>query len=274
MRVDPGWLAALGRRFAANPAELVVTGLVLPAELETPAQLMFERYYGGFAAERSFEPLSYGLAGSAGAPWRRARIVARDAAGRAVRSHPVYGAGVCGAGCNMAFRRSALAGGEPFDLALGTGTPARGGEDLAAMIEVLWHGGRIGYEPAAVVHHQHRRGYDELVRQMSGYGIGFTAMITSLVRRDRTHLLGLPAQLPDAPRRLAGSATDPVARRPRGRPRRPGHRARTDAPNPAGTEPAFPSELARTELAGYLRGPLAYWRSRRMAQAPVSAQPC
>jgi hypothetical protein len=256
VRVDPGWLAAIGRRFADNVAEAVVTGLVLPSELETPAQLMFERYYGGFSAERSFEPLSYGVDRAGAAPWRRARIVARDARGHAVRSHPIYGAGACGAGCNMAFRRSALDAAEPFDLALGTGTASRGGEDLAAMIDVLWRGGRVGYEPAAVVHHQHRRGYDELVRQMGGYGTGFTAMLTSLIWRDRSHLLGLSVQLPMALQRLVLS----VSARVRGV-----RSSAAAADAPAG--PAFPPELARTELAGYLHGPLAYCRARRAAQA-------
>ena len=61
VQVDPSWLRAIAARFALHPEEQVVTGLVLPAELETPAQLYFERYYGGFAAERTFAPLSYGV---------------------------------------------------------------------------------------------------------------------------------------------------------------------------------------------------------------------
>src|SRR5258705_6599535 len=39
----PGWLMAVGRRFALEPETDAVTGLLLPYELETPAQVLFER---------------------------------------------------------------------------------------------------------------------------------------------------------------------------------------------------------------------------------------
>jgi hypothetical protein len=260
VRVDPGWLTAIGRRFAQHQDEQIVTGLVLPSELETPAQLMFERYYGGFSTERTFEPLSYGLQYPDSSPWRRATMVARDGRGRDVRSRPVYGAGACGAGCNMAFRRDAVSGKEPFDVALGTGTPSQGGEDLAAMIRILWRGGRIGYEPAALVYHQHRREYDELRRQMWGYGAGYTAMITSLILHDSGHLAGLGAQLPKAAARLAKAA----AVRLRGRRYERADLVRDNAGN---VQHTFPPELARRELVGYAHGPHAYLRSRRDARA-------
>jgi cellulose synthase/poly-beta-1,6-N-acetylglucosamine synthase-like glycosyltransferase len=54
----------------------------------------------------------------------------------------VYGVGAFDAGANMAFRRTALEKIGGFDVALGAGTPARGGEDLAALISVLWAGFR------------------------------------------------------------------------------------------------------------------------------------
>jgi hypothetical protein len=82
VRVDPQWLRALGRRFAVSPELDAVTGLILPEELETPAQIWFERYYGGFSGERTYAPLSL-EAGSGAAG--RARVVARDVAGRELR---------------------------------------------------------------------------------------------------------------------------------------------------------------------------------------------
>jgi hypothetical protein len=261
VRVDPGWLRAIGTRFAHHPEEQIVTGLVLPSELDTPAQLMFERYYGGFSSERTFEPMSYGVSEAGSTPWDRAVVIARDARGREVRSFAIYGAGACGAGCNMAFRRTALPGDQPFDVALGTGTAAQGGEDLAAMIRVLWTGGRIGYEPAALVHHQHRREYSELVRQMRGYGAGFTAMLTSLVMHDPRHLLGLATQIPKATTRLATAATTRLRGR---RPERADLATHDGARKPA---LAFPPELARRELIGYTQGVGAYLRSRRTARA-------
>jgi hypothetical protein len=174
-------------------------------------------------------------------------MVATDDRGNEVLRRPIYGAGACGAGCNMAFRRSAF-GTTPFDTALGTGTPAQGGEDLAALIDVLWRGGRIGFEPAAVVRHEHRREYRELQRQMSGYGCGFTAMLAALVLHDPRHLGGLAAQLPPALGRLVRAALRRLAGRGLGE---------------AGEVPSFPGELARRELLGYLRGPGAYLAARR-----------
>ena len=45
--VDPGWTWAIARAFDEEPDLGLLTGLVLPLELETPAQQLFERY-GGF----------------------------------------------------------------------------------------------------------------------------------------------------------------------------------------------------------------------------------
>ena len=53
--MDPAWIGALVAAFAGDETVAAVTGLVLPAELETEAQVLFERYrsFGrGFAARR------------------------------------------------------------------------------------------------------------------------------------------------------------------------------------------------------------------------------
>ena len=222
VRADAGWLRSIGTRFAREPELDGLTGLILPAELDTPAQLWYERYYGGFSGQRTFEPLTLQVADAAGRPWRRARVVLTDDHHRRMHEFAIYGVGAYAAGANMAFRRSALKRIGGFDIALGTGTPARGGEDLAAIIVLLWQGGRIGYEPGAVVYHRHRRGYDDLRRQMRGNGVGFTAMLTSLVAGDAAHAIGVASQLPLAVRRFGGQAAYRLAR---GRLRRPdGHR--------------------------------------------------
>ena len=249
VRTDPGWLRAFGARFARDPGLSACTGLILPAELETPAQIYFERYYGGFAGQRLFVPLT--LSTGRG-PLGRAQLTARDDQGQEVRRSPLYGVGAYGAGANMAFRRQALLDVGGFDPALGTGTPAQGGEDLQILIDLLWAGGRVRYEPAAFVHHRHRRGYDELVRQLRMGGTGLTATLTALVSRDPRHLLGLGLQVPVAARRLAGQTLARV----RGR--------RVDDPGPATPQPpAYPRELVQQELLGMPGGPLAYLRSRR-----------
>lgn len=249
VRVDVGWLRSFGARFAADPGLWACTGLILPAELETPAQVYFERYYGGFAGERLFAPriltTGRGVFGSA-------QLTARDDAGTIVRQAPLYGVGAYGAGANMAVRRSAFDTVGGFDVALGTGTPSQGGEDLQIFIDVLWAGGVMRYEPAAFVHHRHRRGYDELVRQLRMGGVGLIATLTSLVSRDPRHLGGLALQVPLAVRRLAGQSLARVR----------GQRAgRTDATTDPG--PMYPRELVKQELRGMPAGPAAYVRSRR-----------
>jgi hypothetical protein len=258
VRVDRGWLRALGARFAGAPELWACTGLILPAELETPAQIYFERYYGGFAGERLFAPLTLrtgaGLLG-------RAQLIARDEQGREVRRSPLYGVGAYGAGANMALRRQAVLDVGGFDLALGTGTPAQGGEDLQILIDLLWAGGVVRYEPAAFVHHRHRRGYDELVRQLRAGGTGLTATLAALVVRDPRHLAGLAFQVPLAARRLAGQSLARI----RGR-RAGGDRAPAE-------DPLFPPELVQQELRGMPTGPLAYLRSRSTMRRWTRAHP-
>ncbi|MBA8812016.1 glycosyltransferase [Frigoribacterium faeni] len=255
VRVEPDWLRELAQRYVDDPTLDAVTGLILPAELDTAAQIWFERYYGGFSGERTWRPLVLEPERRAPRLVRGARITVSDA-GRAVKRFAVYGVGAYGAGANMSFRRTALERIGGFDLALGTGTPARGGEDLAALIGVLWTGGRIGYEPAAVVHHRHRRGTDELLHQLRGNGLGFTAMLTSLVLGDRRHLAGLAWQLPLAVQAMAAQSLSRIG----------GGAADAAETRPAGLEDEYPRSLVLNELRDYPKGPLAYLRSRRLAR--------
>ena len=253
VRVDPQWLRALGTRFALRPDEDAVTGLILPAELETIAQLWFERHYGGFGGTRSFAPLTYRGAEPTDPIARRTKVSVRDWSGHEVRTFTLYGAGVAGAGANMAFRIDALRRAGGFDVALGTGTPARGGEDLAMIISLLWEGGAIGYEPAALVWHTHRADYPSLRTQIQGYGLGFTATLSSLIRADPRHGLGLVLLAPAVLRAML----------PRKGLQREG--AGGTRPSPAVGPPA-PSELTWLAHRGGLRGPGAYLRSRREAR--------
>ena len=264
VKLDPGWLRALGRRFVAEPELDAVTGLILPAELDTPAQVWFERYYGGFSGERTFQPLTLGVGHG---PVGRGRVTARDVRGDAVRSFAIYGIGAYGAGANMAYRRRVLERCGEFDLILGTGTPARGGEDLAALVDVLWDGGKVGYEPAAVAHHAHRRSEPELLKQMRGNGIGYTAMLVSRIRRDPGHGVALAAQLPLAAQRLLGQHLARLR----------GRSISQRVQEQAGTGPLYPRTLAIEEIRGLISGPVAYWRSvragRTLARPDHSSQP-
>jgi len=142
----------------------------------------------------------------------------------------------------MAFDTAVLRAAGGFDVALGTGTPSRGGEDLAVLVELLTAGHALGYEPNAFVHHTHRATLAGLERQIYGYGVGFTAMLTAVVLRDPRHLAGLAAVMPAWVRSLR----DPTSAK---------RALRTDS---------YPSGLGRTELRGMLAGPSAYLRARRM----------
>jgi glycosyltransferase involved in cell wall biosynthesis len=249
VQVDSQWLWQIGSRFLEEPELDAVTGLILPTELETPAQILFESYYGGFAGERTFEPVT--LRGIKRRSLLSGTVRAIDHSGRQVRQFAIYGAGAYGAGANMAFRRAPLAASSGFDLALGTGTPSRGGEDLAALMTILSKGGSIGYEPSAFVWHQHRREMSELLYQMEGYGIGFTAMLTSLILKNPQHLVLLLQNGPQALRVFAHRAISRISRK----------RAANGVVSINFHE--ILAVMARREHLAYLKGPLSYFKSRR-----------
>jgi len=249
VEVDPGWLLAIGRRLRAHPEEACVTGLTLPRELETPAQIALEEYYGGFGL-RTFEPASHHLRVSPG-PKALARAATVDAIGddgRLLRSFSLYATGSFGHGANMAVRRQALCDLGGFDRALGTGTPTCGGEDLAMFARLIWQGYSIGFEPAALVLHTHRREDDGLRRQIEGYGIGWGALLLALVLEDPRHLGRMLATVPRGLRAIVSGYR---------------HKLRSKSSGPADQQlQSRTPELARLELYGILVGPGRYLRSR------------
>jgi len=156
--VDPGWVKAIADAFEEEPHAMCVTGLVLPDELDTPAQLLFEKY-GGFG--RGFKRWVYRVDAEAG-----------QSAGK------LYGGtGRFGTGANMAFRRRFFETEGFFDPALDVGTPSNGGGDLEMFFRVLKAGAALVYEPAAMVRHRHRRDYASLKKQIANNGIGFYAYL-------------------------------------------------------------------------------------------------
>jgi len=152
--VDPEWTGAVALTFAESPEVSAVTGLVVPYELETEAQILFEAY-GGFG--RGFRRRWHQVS-----PKGRAHI----------------GSGNFGTGANMAFRRSTLEHLGGFDPALDVGTVTNGGGDIEMFFRVLQEGGTLVYEPAAIVRHRHRHDYASLHRQLTDHGIGFFSYLT------------------------------------------------------------------------------------------------
>jgi len=160
--VDHHWLDGLYRAWEGCPDAGGFTGLVLPYRLDTEAQIEFEQR-GGFG--RGFEAKRFHSA-SADNPL-----------------HPV-GAGIIGAGCNMAFDRSLLLSLDGFDEALDTGAPLPGGGDLDIFYRVLRSGRTMAYEPRYAVYHEHRETLPQLRRQYWSWGLGFMAFLTKSRRAD------------------------------------------------------------------------------------------
>jgi GT2 family glycosyltransferase len=237
--VDRRWLRVLSERFARQPDVAAITGLVVPGELETSAQVLFEQ--SGSSPDRIFVPLTFKRIG-------RFQVLRHAPEEGGDRVHSLYATGEFGLGSNMAFRTSVLRAVGGFDEALGTGTPARGGEDLAMLLELLAGGHELAYEPEAITFHSHRDSLDQLEDQIKGYGIGFTAMLTAVALRDPRHLVGLAAAL--AP--WLRSLRDPASAKQ-------SHHTQD-----------YPSGLARAELRGMLTGPFEYLRSRQVQRHWVS----
>jgi O-antigen biosynthesis protein len=149
--VDPGWVKALVKVFAENPEAMAVTGLVVPYELETEAQNLFE-LYGGFG--KGFERKWFRVGRGNKMPWQ------------------LLGAGQYGTGANMAYRRCLFDEIGYFDPAMDVGTVTNGGGDLEMFFRVLKEGHTLVYEPSAMVRHRHRQDYAKLRSQITNNGIG------------------------------------------------------------------------------------------------------
>jgi GT2 family glycosyltransferase len=159
--VAPTWLERIVAPFADDGVE-AVTGLVLPAELETPAQVVFERLG---ALGRGFHHCDYGY------DWYTSHRR---------RGVPVW---TIGAGASMGLRRSALARLGGFDERLGAGA-AGCSEDSEMWYRILASGRRCVYEPSAVVRHHHRREMAELQAQLYAYMRGHVTGL--LVQHEET----------------------------------------------------------------------------------------
>jgi GT2 family glycosyltransferase len=158
--VDPAWVSAMAGVFAQEPDAMAVTGLVVPYELETEAQVLFEEI-GGF-----------------GRGFRRKWYRAGDAiSSRIAKLHG--GAGKFGTGANMAYRRELFHHIGFFDPALDMGTPTYGGGDLNMFFRVIKEGYTLVYEPSAIVRHVHRRDSAALRSQMFSWGTGFSSFVIS-----------------------------------------------------------------------------------------------
>lgn len=159
--LHPWWLERLVNAFDA-PQIWAVTGLVLPAELATPAQWHFERYWG---FGRGFRRTDFGPA--------------------FLEAHKAYGCPtwLIGAGANMAFRRRVFAQVGFFDERLDVGAAGCSG-DSEFWHRLLCAGGTCRYEPSVVAFHYHRRDWGGLRKQIRAYMRGHSAAL--LVQYERS----------------------------------------------------------------------------------------
>jgi GT2 family glycosyltransferase len=246
--VDPGWLTAIAHRLATHPDEVGLTGLVLPRDVETSAQLAFEQYYRPDGPE-IIEPMSYRLASPRDPrhPFRAAMVEGRDETGKHVRSFSLYEGGRFGGGNNMAMYSDVLREAGGFDVRLGGGSLALAGEDIEVYSRLAWRGYHLGFVPAALVLHVHRRDDDSLRHQIEGYGVGLSATAMALAVDDPRHLAAIAATVPRATRLLGQNFWRKLRTSP--------------PPGPDENETSSVAGLARVEIRGMLRGPAAYLRS-------------
>jgi GT2 family glycosyltransferase len=223
--VDPGWLSAIAGAFDENVG--CVTGLILPLSIETPMQALFEQF-AGFG--KGSEPRSFRIAESADDPL-----------------FP-YAAGTFGSGANTALRKSVALELGGFDVRLGAGTPACGGEELDLYIRLLLAGEQLCYTPAAVVFHEHPADGRGLRCRVFNYGVGLTATLTS--------------------RLLAGPRMPLLRAAPAG----VGHLLSPSSRKNAPRGSDYPVTLTMLERLGMLVGPLAYvlstLRMRKLSRGP------
>ncbi len=154
--VDAHWIEGLAAAWADHPDAWAICGQILPAELETDAQVAFERR-GGFRRGN-----------------HRVRFQGQD-----LGDNPAYpyGFGFFGAGANLSVRRVEVLRLGGFDEALDTGPPLPGGGDSDLTHRVVRAGAPLVYEPGAVVFHRHRRDAEGLRRQYDSWGRSAMAVV-------------------------------------------------------------------------------------------------
>jgi GT2 family glycosyltransferase/peptidoglycan/xylan/chitin deacetylase (PgdA/CDA1 family) len=227
--IDTAWMGGIREAFAYDPDASCVTGPILPRELETSAQILLEQFA---SFSKGFERRKFCLQ-----------------LGRGQTPLFPYAAGHIGSGANMSFETAALRELGGFDPVLGTGTVARGGEDLDILVRLIHAGRTILYEPRAMVWHRHPPAMERLRRQAFGYGVGLGAMLTKqfLARGSRIEIVrlvpsGLWYLLSSKSRKNASKA------------------------------PGFPRSITLFERLGMAVGPVAYVSSRRRASRLAGAR--
>jgi hypothetical protein len=174
---DPKWIASMKLGFEHPSKPVAVCGMMLPAELETEAQVRFEQY-GGFNKGRGY----------------KSEVLA---VGSTVRS-ALYPLPSWGSGGNMAFETESLRAVGGFDQYLGAGTPTHGGEETRALALLLQTGRAVLHWPSSIQWHYHRREMGQLRSQLFGYSAGLSAFYASMLSTDPRGLTEIVKLVPGA----------------------------------------------------------------------------
>lgn len=153
----PDWVENLIAPYS-QPEVMAVTGNILPMEIETSAQRLFEEYGAG-GLGRGF------IRWNADPQWFNSHV--REG----VRTW------MLGAGANSSFRACVFSNRQVgmFEETLGTGMPTGAGEDLYHFYRTLKSGGTVTYEPRAFIWHKHRASLPDFHVQLYCYSKGNVA---------------------------------------------------------------------------------------------------
>lgn len=158
--VSDDWLQVINNIFSDEDI-MGASGFVKPAELETPAQILFEEGYGG---------MGHGL---------RSRYILKEK----LTEKELLWASNFGIGANMAFRKKVFDDIGPFDTKLDVGTPSNGGGDVEMFHRLVAKGHLFKYDAAMSVSHYHRRDMSALKKQIFNNGRSFGCYLIDCYRK-------------------------------------------------------------------------------------------
>jgi glycosyltransferase involved in cell wall biosynthesis len=168
--VHPLWVYRVWQSFQ-NTSAVAMTGLVLAAELQTEAQMIFEKHWSfnrGYV-DKTYDTDYFNIHLSKGPPvWE------------------------IGAGANMAFRKSIFDEVGYFDELLDVGAAGCSG-DSEMWYRILLKGHTILYNPRAIAFHRHRQELTALHKQLFSYMRGFAA--AALIQQDQNERAGYRRRL-------------------------------------------------------------------------------
>ncbi len=150
--IHPMWVYNVYQSFQ-NPDVAAITGLVIASQLETQAQLIFEKCW---TFNRGYVDKVYDSA------YIQSTLS---------QGPPVW---EIGAGANMAFRKEVFKKVGLFDEILDVGAAGCNG-DSEMWYRILINGYTIMYNPRAIVYHEHRKDMTGLKKQLFNYMRGYTA---------------------------------------------------------------------------------------------------